>query len=298
MGLSRVIAAWLALLVVSHAWAEQVLILYPQVREPYTKIYQDTLEGIAEVYKGAHTLLAITPEEHLEPGVIARAAPNLYVALGNDAARELGAVAPAVPVITTASRDIAFKVRQQLTYYPDPDTLLAQLQRFQPGIRSLSMVAETDTDPYQRRVRETLAHAGIGLKVCVAGSLAEAAVCYRQLLDAATTRDAIWILHGGKLLEPALLANILSTAWKRQLTVLSSNPDHVRRGALLSLYPDNLSAGRQLGDMITACLTPGKCTRSETSYLRTMGIALNERTSRHLGLVISPDARKSADLIL
>jgi len=189
-------------------------------------------------------------------------------------------------------------VRHQLAYYPDPDTLLAQLQRFQPGIRSLSVVAETDTNPYQQRVRETLAQAGIGLKVCVAGSLPESAVCYRQLLDAATSQDAIWILHGGKLLEPALLANILSAAWERQLTVLSSNPDHVRRGALLSLYPNNLSAGRQLGDMITACLAPGKCTRSETRYLHTMGIALNERTSRHLGLVISPEARKSADLVL
>lgn len=296
--MARAIAVVLALLTASHARGENVLILYPQVREPYTKIYQDTLEGIAEVYKGAHTLLAITPGQHLEPGVIARAAPNLYVALGNDAARELGIVAPEGPVITTASQDVAFKVRHQLAYYPDPDTLLAQLQRFQPGIRSLSMVAETDTDPYQQRVRETLAQAGIGLKVCVAGSLAEAAVCYRQLLDAATPQDAIWILHAGKLLEPALLANILSSAWERQLTVLSSNPDHVRRGALLSLYPNNLSAGRQLGDMITACLAPGKCTRSETRYLRTMGIALNERTSRHLGLVISPEARKSADLVL
>ena len=298
MGRSRVIAALLALLVVSHAWAEKVLILYPQVREPYTKIYQDTLEGIAEVYKGARTLLAITPGQHLAPGVIARAAPNLYVALGNDAARELGIVAPEGPVITTASQDVDFKVRHQLAYYPDPDTLITQLQRFQPGIRSLSLVAETDTDPYEDRVRETLARAGIGLKVCVAGSLAAAAVCYRQLLDAATPQDAIWILHGGKLMEPALLTNILSTAWERQLTVLSSNPDHVRRGALLSLYPDNLSAGRQLGDMINACLAPGKCTRSETRYLRTMGIALNERTGRHLGLVISPEARKSADLIL
>ena len=296
--MARAIAVVLALLTASHALGENVLTLYPQVREPYTKIYQDTLEGIVEVYKGAHTLLAITPGQRLDPGVIARAAPNLYVALGNDAARELGIVAPAGPVITTASQEGAFKVRHQLAYYPDPDTLLAQLQRFQPGIRSLSVVAETDTNPYQQRVRETLAQAGIGLKVCVAGSLPESAVCYRQLLDAATSQDAIWILHGGKLLEPALLANILSAAWERQLTVLSSNPDHVRRGALLSLYPNNLSAGRQLGDMITACLAPGKCTRSETRYLHTMGIALNERTSRHLGLVISPEARKSADLVL
>jgi len=296
--MARAIAVVLALLTASHALGENVLILYPQVREPYTKIYQDTLEGIAEVYKGAHTLLAVIPGQPLEPGVVARAAPNLYVALGNDAARELGIVAPEGPVITTANQDVAFKVRHQLAYYPDPDTLLAQLQRFQPGIRSLSVVAETDTNPYQQRVRETLAQAGIGLKVCVAGSLPESAVCYRQLLDAATSQDAIWILHGGKLLEPALLANILSAAWERQLTVLSSNPDHVRRGALLSLYPNNLSAGRQLGDMITACLAPGKCTRSETRYLHTMGIALNERTSRHLGLVISPEARKSADLVL
>ncbi len=296
--MARAIAVVLALLTASHALGERVLILYPQVREPYTKIYQDTLEGIAEVYKGGHTLLAITPGQHLEPGVIARAAPNLYVALGNDAARELGIVAPEGPVITTASQDVDFKVRHQLTYYPDPDTLITQLQRFQPGIRSLFLVAESDTDAYEDRVRETLARAGIGLRVCAADSLAAAAVCYRQLLDAATTRDAIWILHGGKLLEPALLTNILSTAWERQLTVLSSNPDHVRRGALLSLYPDNLSAGRQLGDMINACLAPGTCTRSETRYLRTMGIALNERTGRHLGLVISPEARKSADLVL
>lgn len=296
--MARAIAVVLALLTASHALGEKVLILYPLVREPYTKIYQDTLEGIGEAYKGARTTLAIVPGQHLEPGVLARAAPHLYVALGNDAARELGTVAPDVPVITTANQDIAFKVRYRLAYYPDPDTLLAQLRKFQPDIRSLSVVAETDADPYQRRVRDTLARAGIGLKICVAGSLAEAAVCYRQLLDVATTQDAIWILHGGKLLEPALLTNILSAAWERQLTVLSSNPDHVRRGALFSLYPDNLSAGRQLGDMITACLAPGNCTRSETSYLHTMGIALNERTSRHLGLVISPEARKSADLIL
>ncbi|MBI2782966.1 MAG: hypothetical protein HYX64_02615 [Gammaproteobacteria bacterium] len=296
--MARAIAVVLALLTASHALGERVLILYPQVREPYTKIYQDTLEGIDQAYKGPYTTLVIQPGQHLEPGVIARAAPSLYVALGNDAARELGIVAPEGPVITTASQDVDFKVRHQLTYYPDPDTLITQLQRFQPGIRSLFLVAESDTDAYEDRVRETLARAGIGLRVCAAGSLAAAAVCYRQLLDAATTRDAIWILHGGKLMEPALLTNILSTAWERQLTVLSSNPDHVRRGALLSLYPDNLSAGRQLGDMITACLAPGKCTRSETRYLRTMGVALNERTSRHLGLVISPEARKSADLVL
>jgi putative ABC transport system substrate-binding protein len=298
MGLTRAIAALLALLTASHALAENVLILYPQVREPYTKIYQDTLEGIKQTYKGTRTTLVIVPGQTLEPGVIARTAPNLYVALGNDAARELGAIAPEVPVITTANKDISFKVRHQLAYYPDPDTLLAQLQRFQPGVRSLFVVAETDTNPYQLRVRETLARAGLELKVCVAGSLAESAVCYRQLLDAATPQDAIWLLHGGKLLEPALLANILSIAWQRQLTVFSSNPDHVRRGALFSLYPDNRSAGRQLGDMITACLAPGNCKHSETSYLRAMGVALNERTSRHLGLTISPAARQSADLIL
>lgn len=294
--MARAIAVVLALLTASHALGEKVLILYPQVREPYTKIYQDTLDGIGQTYHGAHEALAIVPGQRLDAGSIAVA--NLYVALGNDAARQLGAVAPDQPVITTATQDIAFKVRHRLAYYPVPDMLLAELRKFQPNIRSLSLVADTDADPYTQRVRETLARAGLELRVCSAGSLAQAAVCYRQLLETATPRDAIWILHGGKLLEPSLLAYILSTAWTRQLTVLSSNPDHVRRGALLSLYPDNLSAGRQLGDMVVACLAPGKCTRSQTRYLRAMGVAFNERTSRHLGLVISPEARKSADLIL
>lgn len=288
----------MALTTPSRAVAEGALILYPQVREPYAKIYEDTLEGITETYQGERTMLAISPGQRVEPGAVARAAPRLAVALGNDAARELSVLALEVPVITTASESVVFKVQQRLAYYPDPDTLLTQLRRFQPGVRMLLLVAETDTDPYQHRVREVLGRAGLGLKVCVAGSLSEAALCYRQLLDQATPQDAIWILHGGKLLEPALLANILSTAWQRQLTVFSSNPDHVRRGALFSLYPDNRSAGRQLGDMMTACLAPGACKRSETRYLRTMGIAFNERASRHLGLTISPEARQSADLIL
>lgn len=298
MGRSRAqaVVALLAWCLISRVLAGPVLILYPQVHEPYAKIYQDTLDGIGQVYKDAPAMLAIVPGQRLDPGAITGS--HLLVALGNDAARALGAAEPQVPVITTDNQNVAFKVRRQLAYYPDPDTLLVNLRRYQPEIRTLLMVAETDADPYQQRVREALAREGLGLKVCVARSLSESALCYRQLLDAATVRDAVWILHGGKLLEPALLADILATAWERQLTVLSSNPDHVRRGALLSLYPDNISAGRQLGAMISACLAPGGCTHSETSYLRAMGVAFNERTSRHLGLNVSPEARKSADLLL
>lgn len=292
----QVVVALLAWSLASQVLAEKVLILYPQVKEPYAKIYQDTLDGIGRVYRDKPTILVINPGEHINPSAVV--GPTVIVALGNDAARALGAVEPQVPVITTDNQDISFKVRRQLAYYPDPDTLLDNLRRYQPEIRTLLMVAESDTDPYQQRVRESLARDGLGLKVCVAQNLTESARCYRELLDAATARDAIWILHGGRLLEPALLTNILATAWERQLTVLSSNPDHVRRGALLSLYPDNISAGRQLGAMIAACLAPGSCTHSEVSYLRVMGIAFNERTSRHLGLNVSPEARTGADLLL
>ncbi len=280
------------------ALAQPVLILYPVVREPYDRVYRDTLSGIDQVYDGDSRILPVRSARDLAPTLLTDAGPRVAVALGNGAARALVALDPGIPVITTATAEIPFKRRHQLAYYPDPPLLLAQLRRFGPGIRRVKLVSPPEANAYQARVQQVLAAADIDLDVCTAQSLKAAAVCYRQLLDQAAPGDAVWILHGGNLLEPSLLSYILDVAWRRQLPVFSSNPAHAGRGALFALYPDDEAAGRQIGALIKDCLRSCNGGPSLVSYLREMRIVVNERTSRHLGLEIPPDARQGVDLIL
>lgn len=287
----------IALLAAGQALAQHVVILYPMVSEPYARIYRDTLAGIEQTYKGDSRSLPVQPGQDLAPGLLADDA-GVAVALGDSAARALSKLRPLVPVITTATEDIPFQRRHRLAYYPDPPMLLEQLRRFQPGVERIKLVAAPEISDYTDRVREVLGAAGLGLDVCPAGDLKAAADCYRALLSQASSRDAIWLLQGGKLLEPALLSYILDAAWRRQLLVFSSNPSHAGRGALFALYPDNEAAGRQIGSLINECLRRCNGEPSQVSYLREMKVVLNERTGRHLGLTISPDARKNADLIL
>lgn len=293
---TRLVLLSIALLAAGQALAQQVVILYPMVSEPYARIYRDTLAGIEQTYKGDSRSLSVQPGQDLAPGLLADDT-GVAVALGDSAARALSKLRPLVPVITTATEDIPFPRRHRLAYYPDPPMLLAQLRRFQPGVERVKLVAAPELSDYTDRVREVLGAAGVGLDVCDADDLKAAADCYRQLLSQASSTDAIWLLQGGKLLEPALLSYILDAAWRRQLLVFSSNPSHAGRGALFALYPDDEAAGRQIGSLINECLR--RCNgEPSVSYLREMKLVLNERTGRHLGLTISPDAHKNADLIL
>lgn len=288
----------IALLVTGQTLAQQVVILYPMVREPYARIYRDTLTGIEQTYVGDSRALPVQPGHELAPGVFGNDGAAVAVALGNSAARALSELRPLIPVITTATADIPFKVRHQLAYYPDPQMLLDQLRRFQPGVERVKLVAAPDIGDYVDRAREEMAAAGVSLDVCSADGLKAAADCYRTLINQATSTDAIWLLQGGKLLEPALLSYILDVAWRRHLPVFSSNPSHAGRGALFALYPDNEAAGRQIGLLINECLRQCDAESSRVSYLREMKVVLNERTSRHLGLNIAPEARQGVDLIL
>lgn len=305
MAIRRVLGYLAVTLIASQALAQPVLVLYPVVREPYARVYRDTVNGIGQIYTTATAqVVPVESGAKLSRDLLAGGEVRVAVALGNHAARTLHALDPAFPVISTASADIPFRQRRQLVYYPDPDMLLEQVRRFDSSIRRVKLVSASETlsyqasvqQAYQASVQQALASAGVELEVCDAASLKQAADCYRELLADTRSGDALWLLHGGRLLEPSLLTYILDVAWRRQLPVFSSNPSHAGRGALFALYPDNEAAGRQLGHLVEECLQ-GCGHAPPVSYLREMKVVLNERTSRHLGLGIAPEARLGVDLL-
>ncbi len=284
------------LLLGAPALAQPALVLYPVVREPYDRIYRDTIEGITQTYAPAPRVVPVVSDRALSPDVLGGGEVRVAVALGNQAAMKLHQLDSTIPIITTATGDLPFQHSHQLAYFPAPEVLLEQVRRFDARIRRVKLVSTTQTAEYQTRVQRALAQAGIELEACSADSLKQAADCYRALLAEVKAGDALWLLHGGKLLEPSLLSFILDIAWRNHLTVFSSNPTHVRRGALFAIYPDNQAAGRQLGQLLHACLE--SCDRvPRINYLREMKVVLNQRTSSHLGLDVAPEARQGVDLL-
>lgn len=298
-GIARRILSWrlaALLLLGAPALAQPALVLYPVVREPYDRIFRDTLDGIAQTYAPAPRVVPVESGQALSRDVLGGGEVRVAVALGNQVAMKLHELDSTIPVITTATGDLPFQHSHQLAYFPAPEVLVEQVRRFDARIRRVKLVSTTQAAEYQTRVQRALAQEGIELDTCSADSLKQAADCYRQLLAEVKAGDALWLLHGGKLLEPSLLSFILDVAWRNHLTVFSSNPTHVRRGALFAIYPDNQAVGRQLGRLLQACLE--RCDRvPRMSYLREMKVVLNQRTSSHLGLDVAPEARQGVDLL-
>ena len=93
--------------------------------------------------------------------------------------------------------------------------------------------------------------------------------------------------------ERAILPLTLRESWNRNIAVFSSNPSHVPRGVLFSLYPDNRAMGRTLAAM---AVEEGNGAAS-IEPLGDLRVAVNLRTAEHLGLDLSSRQRREFDLV-
>ena len=71
---------------------------------------------------------------------------------------------------------------------------------------------------------------------------------YSQLMAATEPgRDAVWLPQDPTTVDDnVVLSLVLREAWNQGIPVVSSQVAHVKRGALISMYPDNFEIGRSL----------------------------------------------------
>jgi putative ABC transport system substrate-binding protein len=89
---------------------------------------------------------------------------------------------------------------------------------------------------------------------------------------------------------------LLDAAWSKNLIVFSSNPMHVKHGALFAVYPDNKNMGASLGQLANDVLEGSAETGMKT--LKDTLLAVNERTSNHLGISLSKEVKENVNLLL
>ncbi|MBI5255330.1 MAG: hypothetical protein HY855_02440 [Burkholderiales bacterium] len=285
----------LALAPVSAAFAAEtnptIAVLYPDIGEPYRSVFTKILEGIEQQNRGRVASFPVGPTAAAaELGAeLRRREVRAVVALGRNGLRAAAALERTLAVVAggvlaVPEGDVREMAVHSLT--PDPALLFARLRALVPTTRRVSVVIDPRQNAWLIRLARDAARAqGLELQAIEAEDLKSALRAYQSVVASLEPRrDALWLPHDSSTVDDSVvLPVVLQEAWDRSFTVISSSVAHVRRGALFSLYPDNLALGRRLGTAaLAAAAGGGRATGVQP--LKDVLIAVNVRAASHLGL--------------
>jgi len=277
--------------------AIDLVIIYPEVREPFARIFEEVVRGAEEGYQ--QEVRRVSMADNQSPvdfvHVLDQSSPVLV--LGNRLARQ-------VTEHNADRRLIVGAVNSEynnvfgITLVPDAAVVAAKLPLLVPDVRTVHIVTNPDNNLLDfDHVTTVLQQQGIELSIHRAEDVRVAAGVYRDLMPTLSEQDAVWILPKGSFVNNAVLAILLHESWEKHFVVFSSNPIHVKRGALFSIYPNNYKMGLSLGRMAWD-IAQGNSPQRQMQALEDVFITVNERTSNHLGINLSDDIRSHIDLIL
>lgn len=278
-----------------------IAVLYPDLEEPYRSIFTKIIEGIeAQVgapvasyaVGGANSAQEVMAQlkRHDIKVVIALGRQGMKVASALD--NEFGVVVGGVVSPPTADGR-SFPV---VSLAPDPKMLFERLKHFMPDVRRVTVVYDPKQNAWLMRLARDAARIhGLELQAIEASDLKSAVRVYQEVLAGVDPkRDALWLPQDSTTVEESsVLPLILENAWNRNLVVFSSNVTHVKRGALFSLFPNNVALGRQLASSAMS-LPSGNA--ALVVPMKDALLAVNTRTASHLGLQLS-SRQQAFDLV-
>jgi putative ABC transport system substrate-binding protein len=273
--------------------ARSIAVIYPDLGEPFRSVFSTIIEGVEERLRGRVTSFAAgnnaTPADFADE--IRRKEIKVLIGLGRSGMRVAAGLANELGVIVgcvVSVQENEVKGFPVHTLAPDPTLLLQRLRKLMPAVKRVHVIYDPRLNAWLIRLaRDAARSEGMELLAHEAVDQPAALRLYAQVLSAADpARDALWLAQDSTTVDDnAVLPLVLKEGWNRGLAVFSSNVSHVKRGALFSLYPDNLELGRSLASAALRLLgTPRPAPGVQP--LRETRAAVNTRTAAHLGLDI------------
>lgn len=276
----------------ADAGGVRIAVVYPDIGEPYRSVFDQIISGIEDKAVGGVAKFAVGPKTdsgELKSSLRGQGV-RVVIALGHQGARFAATLDRDIGVVVggiiappeNELRDVPMK-----SLSPDPALLFGHLKELMPGARRVFAVYDPRQNGWLIRSAKEAARArGLELVAYEAQDLRSAAVAYQQIFASVDGRlDTIWLLQDSIGAENGtLLPMVLQESWDRNLAVFSSSIVHVGRGALFSLYPDNVEMGRHLADAAQGFLASGDYGEHGMILLREVLMAINLRTADHLGL--------------
>lgn len=286
----------------ARARAEALAVIYPDIGEPYRKVFTEIVSGIEEQAHGkprSYALGASTDPAELQASIRAGGA-RVVIALGRQGLKAAAGLEPALGVVVGGVGAVPDPEQLNgISLAPDPALLFSQLKLLVPGVRRVIVVYNPlNNEALIKLAREAARAQGLELQALEASDLAGAARRYEAAFAAADgKRDALWLPQDQTTVdETTILPIVLRESWNRGVPIFSSSVLHVKKGALFALYPNNVELGRDLA-MLAQALLNGEPVRRGITPLRAVRTALNSRTASHIGLVIAPGQQQAFDAI-
>jgi putative ABC transport system substrate-binding protein len=280
----------------SNSADSPIAVIYPDIGEPYRTVFMQIISGIEDKAKtripsyplGSNAdIEAVKNTLHQQNAKVVIALGRVGVNIAANLDRNIGVVVGGV--ITPPDNQRQDVPVNSLT--PDPALLFSNLKGLMPAVRRVITVYDPRLNGWLMRLAKEAARAqGLELAAYEAPDLRAAVLLYRDIFATADSRqDALWLLQDSTTVEDSLvLPLVLQESWNRNLLVFSSRFDHVRRGVLFSLHPDNIELGRHLAGAALGFLASGNYGEHGMILLREVQMAINLRTAKHLEVNINP----------
>ncbi len=282
--------------------AESIAILFPDIGEPYRKVFADIVDGIDEqAHMRVRSYRIGANQDPAElTATLKHNGTRVVIALGRQGLNAAATVDPAMGVVIGGVVSVPDAERQVgICLTPDPALLFAQLRSLLPTAKRVIVIYNPQQNDWLIRLaREAARGAGLELAAFEARDLAGAARLYETLLAGADAhRDALWLPQDSTTVdETTILPLVLREAWNRSVPIFSSSVLHVKKGALFALYPNNVELGRNLASLAIG-MASGELPRKGVSPLREVYAALNLRTASHIGLSLGARQQRGFDFL-
>ncbi len=275
---------------------QALTVMYPQIRQPFLKVYETIARGAAKGFAGRTNELVLAKNQSGEQ-LKKQLTNKLIIALGGRGVTQALSLGFEQPLIVGAVSGQLPEV-YGLSMIPDVHVVANKLEVLAPTTARVFVVAHAEKNIADLEAAQIAFNkVGVQLLINKAKDIRDAANIYRKLTAKLKAGDAVWILPGDRFVNNSLLSILLQAAWRDDFVVFSSNPSHVNRGALFSVYPDNFQMGVRLGE-IARQLAEGSQAPVQMEPLRNVSVSINQRTSNHLGITITDDMKEHVDLIL
>jgi putative ABC transport system substrate-binding protein len=282
-----------------------IAVVYPDIGEPYRSIFSSIIEGIEDKAKGSVPAFAIGANPNIQnlAAELRRQNVQIVIALGRNGFRATAGLERDIGVVVGGVISMPESEMQGTTVHsmaPDPALLLERLKGLLPSIRRVYVVYDPRQNTWLIRLaRDAARSLGLELVAQEAQDLKSAMRLYQEdINNADPKRDAFWLPQDSVTVEEsATLPFVLQEAWSRSLVVFSSSVGHVKRGALFSLYPDNVELGRNLAKYALNHMASAAQPTRAIVPLKEVLMAVNLRTAAHVGVNLAGRQQQAFDMV-
>ena len=299
-----VLVAYVFLLILSlpiFAAMPSVAVIYPELRAPYNKIFDDIAKGIEKKVNGK-TKRYVLSKDYSQKDLdewIRKNDIKVCVALGGRGEKAANQFAQDIPIILSGILKPKLSNQPGISLAASPDKLFSKLKQQKLNIKQVIVVYNPKKSEWLIREAQSAAlKHGLELITYTTSSLSESAKIYRKVFKRLRIEDAaIWLPPDSTSMDNrTLLSFVLEQSWARNVVVFSSSPAHVNKGVLFAMYPDNMKLGQSLGAVALEELSGGTKLRGMIP-VEDLKAAFNRRTAEHLGVRFTSEDLRDYDAV-